>query len=175
MKSFPYRSSYIIWHLTFKSLSLMSHKMSSLATSSKLTLSNSLSPPLYPPSGHTDPSASHWSLDSVIPKPKPAMRASKSLRNLGFHPPYAINDIAYLQHSSPYLPSPHYDPYRFEGSHVTLTSQNNLQYTAVFRSAGQCGYNAVAFETEEDCQIDRRSHRIPTIVVWLRTVCCPCF
>ena len=174
MRSFPYRSSYItrpLAHRHFPSLAVVSHKMASLASSSKLTLSNSLSPPSIYPSH----SASHWSLDSIIPKPKPVMRATKSQRVRGFHPPYAIGEYAYIRHSSPHLSSPHYDLYLFEGSHRYVADQHEQRYTAVFRRAGQCGYNAVAFEMEEDCQIDRPTRRIPPFVIWLRTICCPCF
>ena len=81
--------------------------MSSIATSSKATLGHSPSSPYIS-------QESHWSEDTIS-KPKPVLVSKRSLHSLGFHPPYAIGDPAYLRLSSD---TPDYHLYQFKGAHI---------------------------------------------------------
>jgi hypothetical protein len=137
--------------------------MSSIATSSKVTLSHS-------PSSIYANQGSHWSEDT-IPKPKPVLVSKRSLRSLGFHPPYAIGDPAYLRFSSD---TPDYHLYQFKGAHVSsLSTPETRYYTSVFELDGQHGHNVYAFDITEDCEAQRR-FRVPKFIAWLRTWVCPC-
>jgi hypothetical protein len=126
--------------------------MSNFASSSKVTLDN---PVLQ----------STWSLDS-LDKPKPAHFAKKSLQNLGFHPPYVKDDIAYLQFGS----SSQHHPYVYKGSHI-----NSKGHTAIFELDKKSDKPVTyAFDVEEACDAQCRHFKIPRVIVWLRTWLCPC-
>ena len=111
--------------------------MSNFASSSKVTLDD---PPFL---------QSTWSLDT-IDEPKPALIAKRSLKNLGFHPPYVKDDIAYLQFGS----SPFYQAYVYRGSNI-----NRQYYTAVFESVeGHDRPVTYTFDVEEAC--DTQHHHL---------------
>ena len=128
--------------------------MSNITSSSKVTFDYPLASLPYAQS------QSQWS-EETIAKPKPVLATKRSLRSLGFHPPYAPNDVAYLRYSSH---TPDYHLYRFKGAHISSLSTPDTRYhTAVFELAGQRGHTAYAFDIEEDCWA-QLTFRVPTFV-----------
>ena len=148
---------------THSKLDLYVFSMSSIATSSKATLGHS-------PSSLYVNQESHWSKDSIS-KPKPVLVSKRLLCSLGFHPPYAIGDPAYLRFSSE---TPEYPLYQFKGAHISsLSTPETRYYTSMFELAEQHGHNVYAFDITEDCETQHR-FKVPKFIAWLRTWVCPC-
>ena len=149
--------------------------MSHYASSSKATLDNSyelqsfLSLTDHSSSiSNVSASSSHWLHPTTsITKPKP-IKAKRSARRLGYHPPYQIGDTAYLRYDS----TSRFDEYIFRGTHVSpLSTERKTYFTSVFESSN-LGHTRYAIDVEEDHRQDRCWYQAPKFFVWFRTLFC---
>ena len=184
--------SYIFWHR----MTLLPHQLAHqrsicpsypliLIIMSNIASSSKLSPQyLYPPSTIPSTSSSseaqlsslntsRWSsASSLLQKPKPALLSKRSLRRLGYHPPYSIGDHAYLR-SCPDSPL---QPYTFQGTHISdHSTPEKTYYIAVFESSRNHIHTVYAFDVMDNPQRYQSRRKPPKFFIWIRTLFCSCF
>ena len=153
--------------------------MSNIASSSKISPQH-----LYPPSAVpstsssseeqlSSPKTSRWSsASSLLQKPKPTLLSKRSLRRLGYHPPYSTGDHAYLRR----CPDSPLQPYTFQGTHIShLSTPEKTYYIAVFESSRNPIHTVYAFDVMDNPQRYQSHRKPPKFFTWIRALFGSCF